>query len=97
MSQDEYLRAVLATQALAALLLSGSYFGSIWPERGKPAKVVIVGLVGVLIYVFAGQVKAFNYGIPFDAVSFFGSAAYAVLLAGFVWYLRRERHKRKGR
>lgn len=94
---DHILRGVLAFEALAALLLSGSFFGSIWPERGWPIRVICVGLFGVLVYVFVGQIKAFNLDIPFDGFSMVGLLAYSVLLSGFVWFTAREQRTRRGR
>lgn len=88
---DHILRGILAFEALVALLLSGSFFGTIWPERGWPIRVVCVGLFGVLVYVFAGQIKAFNLGIPFDGFSLVGLIAYTVLLVGLIWHYRRGR------
>lgn len=88
---DHILRGILALASLFALLLSGSFFGTIWPERGWPIRVVCVGLFGVLVYVLAGQIKAFNLGIPFDGFSAVGLIAYAVLLVGLAWHYRRGR------
>lgn len=91
------LRGCLAVEAFLALLLSGAFFGTIWPERGWPTRVVCAGLFGVLVYVFAGQIKAFNLSIPFDGFSAVGLLAYTVLLTGFVWFVLRERRTRRGR
>lgn len=94
---DQVLRLFLAAEAFTALLLSGAFFGSIWPERSWPIRVICVGLAGVLAYVAAGQVKAFNLGVPFDAVSFFGLTVYTVLLTGLGWFIHRQRRTRRGR
>ena len=90
---DHLLRGILAAEAFAGLLLSSSFFGAIWPERTWPIRVVCIGLFGVLVYVFAGQIKAFNLGIPFDGFSALGLIAYSVLLVGLVWFVH-ERDRR---
>lgn len=92
---DLVLRGVLTAQAILALLLVAGFFGTIWPERGWPTRVVILGLAGVMVYVLTGQVKAFNLGIPFDAFSLVGLVAYAVLLTGLTWHWRQG--TRRGR
>jgi hypothetical protein len=88
---DHLLRGILAAATFIAWLLSGSFFGSIWPERDWPVRLVCIGLFCVLGYVFAGQVKAFNLGIRFDGFSFGGLFAYTVLLVGLVWFVRNRR------
>lgn len=93
---DHILRGILAAMTLAALLLSGSFFGTIWPERGWPIRVISCGLFGVLLYGFVIQIKAFNLGIPFDGYSFVGLVAYTILVAGLVWFIRdRNNHRRR--
>jgi hypothetical protein len=99
---DVLLRAVLAGESLVAMLLAGHLLGSLWHERGWPVRVILVGALGVLAYVLAGQVKAYNLGIPFDAFSWIGLTAYAVLLSGLVWHFvheqrRAARRNRRGR
>jgi hypothetical protein len=93
---DHVLRGTLAGLALVTLLLSASFFGSIWPERGWPIRVVCVGLAGVLVYGLVGQFKALNLGIPFDAFSWVGLIAYTVLVVGLGWFVR-DRHHSRGR
>lgn len=88
---DLVLRSVLTTLALAALFLSASFFGAIWPERGWPTRVVCIGLAGVLVYAFVGQIKAFNLAIPFDGFSWVGIVAYAVLVTGLAWFMHDRR------
>lgn len=94
---DTYLRGLLALDALVALLFAGAWFGTIWHDRTWPIRVVCIGFGGVLAYVLAGQAKAYNLGIPFDAYSWLGLIAYTVLLAGFTWHRSRERRSRRGR
>lgn len=94
---DHILRGILAAASFSALLLSGSFFGSIWPERGWPTRIVIVGLGVVLLYVSAGQIKAFNLGIPFDGYSAIGLVGYVVLLVGLGWFITAQRRNRRGR
>lgn len=94
---DHLLRAALATETLAAVLLAFHWIGDTWHHRAWPARTILLGVLGALIYVMAGQVKAFNLNIPFDWVSAIGLAAYTVLLAGVAWHTARERHDRRGR
>jgi hypothetical protein len=96
MTEDQLLRALLATLAFIALLLSGMFFGTIWPERGWPIKVVCIGLGLILLYLFAGQIKSFNLGIPFDGVSWLGLIGYTVLVFGLGWFIH-DRHPRRDR
>jgi hypothetical protein len=91
---DYVLRGILAGEALLALLLAGQWLGSVWHERGWPVRTILLGAMGVLTYVLAGQAKAYNLGIPFDGFSVLGLVAYALLLAGFGWHLTRERSRR---
>lgn len=93
---DLTLRGILAVQAFAGLLLSASFFGSIWPERGWPTRVVIAGLFGVLVYVLAGQVKAYQLGVPVDGFTAVGIVAYTTLIGGQIWFIH-ERRNRRGR
>jgi hypothetical protein len=93
---DHILRGLLTACALATLLMSGSFFGTIWPERGWPVRVVCGGLFGVLVYAFAGQIKAYNLGIPFDGFSWIGLIAYAVLAGGLAWFVY-DRRTNRGR
>lgn len=89
---DHALRAVLFVEALVALMLSGVFFGHIYPERGWPIRIICAGLFVVLVYVFAGQVKAFNLGIPFDWFSAIGLVGYVILDVGLAWFaLRKDR------
>lgn len=97
MYDDHILRGLLATEALIALLFAGQWVGAVWHERGWPARVILLGALGVLTYVLAGQAKAFNLDIPFDGFSYLGLAAYTVLLVGFAWHIARERRNRRGR
>lgn len=94
---DHILRATLTLEAMIALLFAGHWFGSIWHERTWPIRVILIGLGGVMTYALAGQVKAFNLDIPFDAFSWLGLIAYTVLLTGFTWQRHRERRTRRGR
>lgn len=93
---DTVLRAVLAGEVLAGVLLFGPFLGLLWHERGWPIRVVLIGLWMVLLYALFGQAKAFNLGIPFDAVSALGAAAFAVLDVGLAWAVHRERRHGQG-
>ncbi|GEP38900.1 hypothetical protein NPS01_25630 [Nocardioides psychrotolerans] len=94
---DHVLRAVLTFEAMLALLFAGHWVGSTWHERTWPIRVILIGIGLVMTYLLAGQFKAFNLGIPFDAFSWLGLIAYAVLLSGFTWQRHRERRTRRGR
>lgn len=91
---DHVLRGILAAEAALVVLLSGTFFGSIWPERGWPIRTICVGLFKVLVYVFVAQIKAFNLDIPFDGFSAVGLISETILLAGLVWFVRDHRDRR---
>lgn len=93
---DLALRGLLTVEAFVALFISASFFGTIWPERGRPTRVVIVGLGVILVYVFVGQFKAYRLHIPFDLFSMIGLVGYTVLLVGGSWFIH-ERRNRSGR
>lgn len=94
---DHTLRGILGFGAFVSVLLAARFFGAIWPERSAPIRMVCVGLFAVLVYVLAGQAKAFLYNIRFDWFSAVGLFAYMVLDAGLVWFHLRERRVRRGR
>ncbi|UIU47055.1 hypothetical protein [Microcystis phage MinS1] len=94
---DHVLRGILAAQALLAILLAGQWLGDVWHSRGWPARCIFAGALGVLVYVLAGQAKAYLLGIPFDAFSVLGVIAYTLLLTGLVWHTVREHRTRRGR
>lgn len=94
MTDDHILRGVLTALAFATLVLGGAVVGSIWAQRGWPMRLVSIGCLLLLVYVLAGQVKAFLIGIPFDYFSWVGVVAYTVLLTGCVWSIA---HERRGR
>lgn len=88
------VRAVLAFEAGLSLLMSGWFFGTIWPERTWPIRTIVAGLLGVLAYSLSGQIKAYNLQIPVDWVTALGVLAYAVLLVGLGWFMHHERNRR---
>lgn len=94
MTPDEALRGFLTAQALVALVLGGAILGTLWGERGWPVRTFILGGMGMLVYVLAGQAKAFLTGIPFDGFSWVGIAAYVILIVGAVWAITVERRGR---
>lgn len=89
------LRGLLSAEIFAVLILLGGWIGDLWPERGWAVRVVLIGAGSANTYVLAGQVKAFNLQVPFDAVSGFGLLAYTVLVVGLGWvFIERHRHPR---
>lgn len=91
MTHDQLLRLVLGGEAFVGLILGGALLGSLWARRGWPLRTVTFGGLMVLIYVLAGQVKAFLLDIPFDWFAWLGVVAYAVLIVGCVWSIRAAR------
>jgi hypothetical protein len=96
-TQDQWFRLILIAQAGASVYLMGVFLGTLWPQRAWPTKVVIVGVLAVLVYLLAGQFKAFFLSyrwpgrVPFDAVAWGGVAAYTILLTGLVAFLVHNR------
>jgi hypothetical protein len=93
LTTDHVLRGMLTAEVFVAVLLFGPFLGLLWHDRGWPIRVVLIGLEGMLLYVLAGQVKAFNLSIPFDGFSVVGAVASAVLDVGLVWSVHRERRR----
>lgn len=103
MSPDLVLRAVLSTEAFLVLVLAAHFVGPVWsshhiPKLLKwPVRIVIVGAGGLLVYMLAGQYKAVDLKVPFDAFSMIGLVSYSVVLLGFALIIRHERRNRRGR
>ena len=91
---DIVLRGVLAAIAFTAVIIGGAVVGNLWHARSWPLRCITLGCLGVLVYVLAGQVKAYLIGIPFDGFSWVGVAAYVVLLGGSAWHLSIDRRGR---
>jgi len=93
LTTDVVLRAILTAEVFASVMLFGPFLGLLWHERGWPIRVVLLGLHGMLVYVLAGQAKAFYLHIPYDLVSAGGALASAVLDVGLFWAVYRERQR----
>lgn len=91
---DILLRGILTALAFIAVILGGAVTGNLWHSRTWPIRTITIGGLGVLVYVLAGQVKAYLIGIPFDGFSWLGVIAYTVLLAGCVRHLTNDRRGR---
>lgn len=96
MVDDQVLRGLLFAAALAAVLMYGLWAGPGWRERSWPMRLVIIGGGVLLIYVLAGQVKAFNLSIPFDAFSAVGLTGALIFDTGLTLQLKHQhsRHER---
>lgn len=92
---EHAFRGFLALEVFVVLLLFGGWIGDLWHDRGWAVRTVLVGAAAANVYVLAGQVKAFNLGVPFDWVSGFGLLAYTALATGLIWvFVERHRHPR---
>ncbi|EFQ84706.1 hypothetical protein HMPREF0063_10047 [Aeromicrobium marinum DSM 15272] len=90
------MRLVLFVHAIVAVLLWAPFAATLWQMRPWYIRGVFVGLGGVLLYVLAGQAKAYDYAVPFDLVSWGGLTAMAVL-NGFmaITIVRESEHRGK--
>ena len=86
-------RAVLALEALLALVMYGGMLGHYWRRLHNPLRLLAVGALGVGVYILAGQAKAYNLGIPFDGYSVIGVVAYTVLLVALLAVRHVERRR----
>lgn len=86
-------RAVLALEALLALVMYGGMLGHFWHRLHGPLRLLAVGALGVGVYVLAGQAKAYNLGIPFDGYSVIGVVAYTVVIVALLAVRHVERRR----
>lgn len=81
------MRLILAVDAGVAMVLFGFYIGTRVKIADWPMRTFWAGVGGVILYALAGQVKATSLGIPFDAYSWGGVAAFATTNLGLGWVL----------
>lgn len=95
MSQtDELLRAFLAAQVFACIIFGAALLGEVWVTHARRLRVLVIGVGVVLLYVLAGQAKAYLYHVPFDGYSWVGVAGFGIVIIGTLIamsYVRRGR------
>lgn len=79
------VRLALLILFTAAFFLYGWNIGRMWAGRSRPARLLAVGLLGVLGYVTAGQIKAAAYGVPVDGLTHVGIASAVAVIVALVW------------
>lgn len=75
--------------------LYGWNVGRMWKSRGRAANLLAVGLLALIGYVTAGQIKAAAYAVPVDWLSHVGAAAAGVVIVALV-LLQRGGRKHEG-
>lgn len=84
------LRGALFIDALVCVILCGDLAGVAWRRIPWPRliwqlRILMVGGLVTLVYVLAGQAKAFDLEIPFDGYSWVGLIGTTVINIGAVW------------
>lgn len=90
------LRLVLFILCSGAVVQWAPFVRVLWPNRTWPIRGVLVSLGGVLLYVLAGQAKAYELGVPFDRVSWAGLLSMLVLDVLLLVAIVRESARGKG-
>lgn len=93
----EFQTARLALLALftVAFWLYAWNVGRMWVDRSRAANLLAVGLLMVIGYVTAGQIKAAAYAVPVDWLSHVGAAAAGAVIVALV-LLQRGGRKHEG-
>lgn len=90
----EPMRLVLLGLFTTAFWLYAWNIGRMWSSRGRAARLLAGGILGLIGYVTAGQIKAAAYGLPVDALTYYGAAvAFLLILALVLLQLGGRKHE----
>lgn len=89
------MRTLMAADVAIAVFMFGIYIGTLFHEYSPGQRTTVIGFFGLAVYVLAGQNKAVQLHIPFDAYSWPGLASATVINIGLGWSLWERRPRKR--
>jgi hypothetical protein len=87
------LRLTLTLESFVLVIGYASAYGGKWLHMSWAYKTMTIGLLGVFLYLFAGQFKARLLHIEFDVFSWIGLVSVLVADVGLCGVLRSQRRR----
>lgn len=87
------LRWLLFIEALIACLTYAQLTGPLMFRKGWALRVTLTGFGGILLYVTAVQIKAYQRDSPFDFYSWLGLISVTIYDIGVMWFLWDRRRR----